>query len=333
MNFNKQLLVVSTIAICVSASHFLTQEWKTWKSKYGKTYVSLDDELFRRKAWEATWDKVQKHNQLADQGLKKYRLAMNHFADMTSEERKRKSCASPVEKSFTAVNAPVHSYSTNSHLRAEVDWRKSSCLSQVKNQGVYCGSCWAFATVGVLESRYCIKKGKLLGMSEQQLIDCDGKSDGCCGGLPVNALEYVSHKGIMRGKNYKYTEKKSACLYNDNQALKLNVTKYYVLPGEKNMAISLSTEGPVTALFAVHEDFMLYSDGIYDGKCAEEVNHAIIIVGYGTEEGEDEAKNEEYWIIRNSWGKEWGEGGYGRVKRNAQQCKIDETAATADITV
>ncbi|XP_053575862.1 uncharacterized protein LOC128665147 [Bombina bombina] len=332
MSWNKHLLIFSIIAICVSASHFLTREWDSWKSKYGKKYVSSHDELFRRKAWEATWDKVQKHNQLADQGLKKYRLAMNHFADMTSEERKSKSCLMPT-KSSIPVNTKVRSYNKNLNIPDKVDWRKENCVTEVRNQGEYCGSCWAFATVGVIESRYCIKKGELLELSEQQLVDCDPINEGCCGGFPVNALGYVAQHGIMKRKDYEYTQQKFTCKYEENEAIQLNVTKYYVLPGEDNMASSLAYEGPLTVGFAVDEDFQLYSDGIFDGDCAESANHAIIIVGYGTEQGNevDDDESEDYWIIRNSWGKEWGEGGYARVKRNANKCNIGDMAATADI--
>ncbi|KAM4677020.1 cathepsin K-like [Discoglossus pictus] len=331
MHLDKQLLAFSTIVICASAAHFLEQEWNSWKIKYEKKYTSLDQELFRRKAWEATWEKVQKHNQLADQGLKKYRLAMNHFADMTSKERNSKSCVPSTKKQSASNNVPAYSYGKYANIPEHVDWRDSKCVSPARNQGSLCGSCWAFATVGVIESRYCIKNDELISLSEQQLVDCDEKNEGCCGGFPVNALQYVSHHGVMRSKDYEYTQTKFTCKYDPDEALKVNISKFYLVPEEENMAAVVAHEGPITVGFGVMEDFQLYEQGVYDGECAEEANHAIIIVGYGTEKGEEDDEAEDYWIIKNSWGKEWGENGFAKIKRNVNKCDIAGMAATADI--
>ncbi|KAG8440364.1 hypothetical protein GDO86_006206 [Hymenochirus boettgeri] len=332
MHFEKYLLALSAIAICASASRF-DREWNSWKSKYGKKYVSPSKELYRRKAWEATWEKVQKHNQLADQGLTSYRMAMNHFADLTTEERNSKNC---LLSKGTSQTPKINSYShaQSSTIPDEVDWRKSNCMSPPRDQGDFCGSCWAFATVGVIESRYCIKTNKLLKLSEQQLVDCDEHDDGCCGGLPVQALDYVAQNGVMMRKDYEYSEKKATCEYEPEKAIMLNVTKYYMLPSEENMAAAVAFEGPLTVGIGVTEDFMLYNGGIFEGSCAEEPNHAIVIVGYGTEPAEDEDEEDtDYWIIKNSWGEKWGEKGFGRMKRNIDQCQISNMVATIDFTV
>ncbi|KAE8617475.1 hypothetical protein XENTR_v10009085 [Xenopus tropicalis] len=330
MHLDKYLFAISAIIVCASASHFLDQEWNAWKSKYEKKYVTLDKELNRRKAWEATWEKVQKHNQLADQGLKSYRMAMNQFADLTDNERSSKSCLLPREKSLNPVKAESYSY-TSITIPKEVDWRKSNCVTPVKNQGTFCGSCWAFATVGVMESRYCIRTKELLNLSEQQLVDCDEINEGCCGGFPIKALEYVAQHGVMRNKEYEYSQKKATCEYDSDKAIHMNVSKFYILPGEENMATSVAIEGPITVGIGVSSDFQLYSEGIFEGDCAESPNHAVIIVGYGTEHANDkEEEDKDYWIIKNSWGKEWGEDGYVKMKRNINQCSITEMAATID---
>ncbi|XP_063301939.1 uncharacterized protein LOC134601394 [Pelobates fuscus] len=330
MHFGKSLLVFSAIIICASAAHFLEQEWNLWKSEYGKKYVTPDSELFRRKAWEATWDKVQKHNKLADQGLKNYRLGMNQFADMTEEESKSQSCLR-LNGKFTPLGHSQNYYGKRANIPDEVDYRKTKCVTKIKQQGL-CGSCWAFATVGVLETRYCLEKDELLVLSEQQLVDCDEEDEGCCGGLPVNALAYVSHNGIMRSKDYEYEEKQATCGYKNDKAIMLNVTKFYILPGEENMAVSVALNGPITVGIGSTHEFQLYKGGIYDGDCAAQPNHAVIIVGYGTEKGEDD-EEEDYWIIKNSWGEAWGENGFGRMKRNVNKCNIADMASTMDFTM
>ncbi|XP_063786490.1 uncharacterized protein LOC134935231 [Pseudophryne corroboree] len=327
MQVIKVLSIFCTLVICTWASHFFDQEWNIWKSKYGKTYANMDEELLRRQTWEDTWHKVQKHNELADQGLSTYRMAMNHFADMTGKELKKRGC---LLSSELPSNVPTYSYGTHTDLPEHVDWRDSKCVTHVKNQGSYCGSCWAFATVGVIETRLCIKNNELVDLSEQQLVDCDPVDLGCCGGLPIFALMYVAEQGIMKTEDYQYTEKKTSCSYNMDEAMQLNISKYYLVPGEENIASSVALEGPITVGFGVDIDFMFYSEGIFDGDCSTHPNHAIIILGYGTEH-DDEDEDNEYWIIKNSWGEEWGEKGFGRIKRNINKCFIAELAATFDI--
>ncbi|KAG8440363.1 hypothetical protein GDO86_006205 [Hymenochirus boettgeri] len=331
MHLEKFLFVLSALIICTIALNFLDQEWKEWKIKYGKKYITLEKELYRRKAWEATWEKVQKHNQLADQGLTSYRMAMNHFADLTTEERNSKSCLSR-GISHAQIKVDSHSYEKNIGIPNEVDWRKSKCMSPPRNQGGYCGSCWAFATIGVVETRYCIKKKKLLTLSEQLLVDCDESDEGCCGGYPIQAMAFVTKNGVMRAKDYEYSEKKAECEYNPDKAIMLNVTKYYSLPDESDMAAAVAYEGPLAVGIASGEDFQLYSEGIFEGKCAPSPTHAIIIVGYGTQPAQDEnGKDTDYWIIKNSWSQQWGENGYGRMKRNIDQCNITAMVSALDL--
>ncbi|XP_072258359.1 cathepsin S-like [Pyxicephalus adspersus] len=329
MHLDKYFLVLSAVIICVSSSHFLDQEWNVWKTKHDKTYPTSYDETFRRNAWEATWHKVQKHNEKYEQGLTKYRMEMNYFADMTSEERSSRSCISNRKKSTLKTNIPSKVYSSNLDLPSSVDWRDSKCVTRVKNQGL-CGSCWAFATVGVIETQNCLKTKQLVELSEQQLVDCDSENDGCCGGHPIKALDYITHHGVMKAKDYEYSEKKQMCLLKSDDALTFNVSKYYALFDEGIMASSLALDGPITVGIDASDDFSQYKDGIFTGDCSDQVNHAVIIVGYGTEYDENEGKDIDYWIIKNSWGENWGEKGYVKMQRNVNLCGITTMAASVD---
>ncbi|XP_075711295.1 cathepsin L-like proteinase [Rhinoderma darwinii] len=331
MHLEKLALVLSAVIACVLSSKFLDQEWKAWKNKHDKEYNTLHDAMFRRKAWEATWHKVQKHNQLAEQGLSTYRMAMNKFADMTPEERTSRKCFLSNKKSTSQKNVPVQVSSTTLNIPESVDWRDSKCVTRVKDQG-FCGSCWAFATVGVFESHHCIKTKELVEFSEQQLVDCDSGNDACCGGLPENAMAYISKHGIMKAKDYEYADKHLACSYKPDNAVTFNLTKYYILPGEENMALSLAFDGPMSVGIDASDDFQLYRDGIYDGECTPEPNHAVIVVGYGTEHDEDADEDIDYWIVRNSWGEDWGENGYVKMRRNVNLCGIATDASSVDMT-
>lgn len=252
-------------------------------------------------------------------------MAMNRFADITPQEVKKRSCLTP---NGAEADIPKYSYGLREGLPEHVDWRESKCVTDAKDQGL-CGSCWAFATVGVLESRLCLKNHKLMTLSEQQLVDCDQKDEACCGGFPINALMYVAQHGIMKSEDYEYEEKQKECGYNEDKAIQLNSTKYYILPDEDSLLTSVALEGPVTVGFGVDTDFMHYSHGIFDGDCAGSANHAIIVVGYGTEKDKDD-EEQPYWIIKNSWSEKWGENGFGKVQRGINKCSISELSASFD---
>ncbi|KAM4036764.1 cathepsin S-like [Anomaloglossus baeobatrachus] len=325
MHLNRSLCIFATFFFCTWASSFFDQEWSTWKTKYNKKYSSTREELYRRKIWEDTWHKVQEHNKLADEGRSTYWKGMNHFADISPEEVKRRSC---LMSNRHDTQAPTMSYGLREGLPDHVDWRESKCVTDAKDQGM-CGSCWAFATVGVVESRLCIKNHNLMTLSEQQLVDCDSGDGACCGGLPIPALSYVTKNGVMKSQDYEYEERQQACKFDEDKAISLNVTKYYNLPDEDSMVTAVALEGPVVVGFGVTHDFMTYTHGIFDGECAQSANHAIIAMGYGTETDED-GEEQPYWIIKNSWSEAWGEKGFAKVKRNVDKCFISRYAASFD---
>ncbi|XP_030078285.1 cathepsin S [Microcaecilia unicolor] len=316
------LILAFALAYHALALESLDNEWKLWKSNYGRKYSSKKEEEFRRITWETNWQKVQKHNQLADQGKKSYWMKMNHFADKSENELKRMDCLHlPPREERKFKNYQDEKYRA---LPPNVDWREKKCVTAVKNQEA-CGSCWAFATVGTIESRYCIKYGPLVELSEQQLVDCSYENGGCCGGFPDAALDYVLDNGLMKSSSYKYKGYGSECRYKHRQALALNSSKFYNLATEDNIASALASDGPMSITFAVHPNFQLYDRGIYDDECAEYSNHAMLVVGYGS------LDYEQYWIVKNSWGHYWGENGYVKIRRNVNLCNIGEWASAADL--
>ncbi|CAN2390473.1 Belongs to the peptidase C1 family [Pristimantis euphronides] len=145
-------------------------------------------------------------------------------------------------------------------------------------------------------------------------------------------MAYVSSHGIMKAKEYEYADKQYDCLYKPDNTLAFNVTKYYILPEEANMAMSVAFSGPIAVGIDASDDFQLYCNGVFDGECSSNPNHAVIVVGYGTEHNEKSGEDIDYWLIRNSWGENWGDGGYVKIKRNANMCGITESASSVDLT-
>lgn len=198
------------------------------------------------------------------------------------------------------------------------DWRdKKDVVGEIKEQGS-CGSCWAFSTITVQESRWSIEKGKKYRLSEQELIDCATTCYGCYGGIPTNAIDYViKNQNGHFDQDYLYPNRyqREVCKYDPSHDVSLVTGYVKVKSGDENdLKEKLATLGPVSILLDSSPwSFVYYTSGIYnDAKCSKTFfDHAVAFVGYGSENGTD------YWILRNSWGTKWGENGYMRIQRNA----------------
>ena len=204
------------------------------------------------------------------------------------------------------------------------NWRDHNGVSPVKDQG-NCGSCWTFSTVGCLESAHLIKYGSLATYSEQQLVDCAGafENHGCNGGLPSQAFEYVLYNGgLSTEADYPYFAEDRNCTVNaDTYAIDVvtgavNITA----DDEVELKNAVYNYGPTSVCFEVVDDFSGYTSGVYSsttcGNTQQDVNHAVLAVGYGTEDGKD------YWLVKNSWGTAWGDEGFFKIERGVNMCGI-----------
>jgi len=195
-------------------------------------------------------------------------------------------------------------------LADAVDWTSQGAVNPIKNQG-QCGSCWAFSTVGTLESAYKISSGKLFSLAEQQLVDCDKGNSGCSGGWPHAAYDnYYTGAGVCSEDSYSYTAQDGSC-----RASSCSVSlPRGTITGHHNVAQTSSglknalSSQPVSVTVNAGQ-LQLYANGVVTGDCSGQINHAVIAVGYGTD-------GQSYFKIRNSWGTSWGEGGYIRLAQN-----------------
>ncbi|XP_007950018.1 pro-cathepsin H [Orycteropus afer afer] len=308
-------------AAALSVSAYEKFHFKSWMEKHQKKYSS-EEYHKRQQTFVSNWRKINAHNAKNHT----FKMALNQFSDMTFAEIKRKYLWSePQNCSATKSN----------YLRGtgpyppSVDWReKGHFVTPVKNQGG-CGSCWTFSTTGALESAIAIAGGKLLSLAEQQLVDCaeDFNNHGCQGGLPSQAFEYILYnKGIMGEDTYPYTARDGVCKFQPKKAIAFvkdvaNIT----LNDEEAMVETVALYNPVSFAFEVTEDFIQYRKGIYSStschKTPDKVNHAVLAVGYGEENGIP------YWIVKNSWGTYWGMDGYFLIERGKNMCGLAACAS------
>jgi len=214
------------------------------------------------------------------------------------------------------------------------DWRKSGCIGAPVNQEK-CGCCYAIATMGVLESMRCLRQVASPTLSPQQVVDCSTpargyQNFGCDGGWPTRVLHYLRDVGVAaREACYPLVLRQGACKLNlvkrapgctVSSSITDTTIKYKVLNNEKDILYHVAKTGPVVTVMRATDKFLYYGSGIFDdpecSRRANDVDHAIAIVGYGKENGID------YWLIKNSWGKEWGQNGYGKFKRGTNACSI-----------
>lgn len=198
----------------------------------------------------------------------------------------------------------------------QLDWRNNNgadWLTSVKNQGS-CGSCWAFSVIGTVESVYKIeRKNSSLqpNLSEQDLVSCSGAGS-CKGGYPSRAANFIKNEGVVAEDCFPYTAKDVPCTRCSNWQFKLAKIRDWwwvtTSTADKNAIINAIQDGPLSFYMEVYSDFYHYTGGIYEPtpSATKEGGHAVVLAGYNS--------NENYWICKNSWGENWGEKGYFKIR-------------------
>jgi len=319
-----KFLLVLVVAFAAAQAFDLDTEWEAFKVKYGKNLLTGQEHNARKNIFANNLRFIEKHNAEHALGLHTYTVGVNQFADLTNEE---------FVEQYTGVKpmegAKETAIEVVGDIPESIDWREKGAVTPVKNQGP-CGSCWAFSATGTMEGAVFKKTGKLVSLSEQNLVDCSTiRNHGCHGGNPYFALMYtVVNKGIDTEESYPYEGKQSACRYDENNSgARILGGVQIAINDEEGLKKAIGTVGPVSvAIDASHYSFQLYKSGIYnEPQCSSMwLDHGVLAVGYGSENGQD------YYIVKNSWGTQWGEEGYILMSRNKRnQCGIATMACYA----
>lgn len=294
-----------------------------YKNVYNKTYISENDEAFRKDVFCKNLEEIKK---LRENKNIDYEIEVNEFCDLTWEEFRDKFLTKGFENNDDPMDdANNHGenagpknrllgidYDIDTSLPAVIDWRSEGKVTPIKSQGS-CGSCWAFSALASLESAFLIKDGTKIDFSEQELVDCSTGygNKGCNGGLMSNALRYIMNNKIGLENYYPYTTAQGSCSSSKRSKPGREGIRGYkkLYPYNVITLQKLVNEGVVAGVVEVQRDFQYYKSGVYRplDSCGSSVNHAINIVGYNAD------VSNPYFIIRNSWGTNWGEDGYMRM--------------------
>nr|AJD78147.1 cysteine proteinase SAG12H1 [Hevea brasiliensis]AJF19705.1 cysteine proteinase [Hevea brasiliensis] len=294
---------------------YMLKMHEEWMAQHGRVYKDADEKQKRYLVFKDNVQRIEAFNNGVDRG---YKLGVNKFADLTDEEfrtmhhgYKRPASSKLMSSSSKSTSFRYRNFTA---VPATLDWRKAGVVTPVKDQGS-CGSCWAFSAVAATEGITKLKNGKLISLSEQELVDCDtaGGNEGCEGGLMDNAFQYILNQGLSSEANYPYKGSDGICNRKKAATPAAKITGYEDVPSnnEKALLQAVANQPVSVAIDGSAYDFRFYKTGVFNGDCSTYLDHAVTAIGYGT--SKDGSK---YWLLKNSWGTSWGEGGYMRMQRD-----------------
>ena len=273
------------------------------------TYVEKNNKTYNFSNYNIYHNNLKYIEEMNSKNLS-YELEINDFIDISFNNGMtilpRKEC----HNCFTG---------TDNIIYESVDWRERNAVTEVKNQGE-CGSCWSFSSTGSIEGINAINFRRLHNVSEQQLMDCSTEegNKGCEGGMMDNAFKYViNNNGLCSEEDYPYQAEQGQCQENQCNNV-VNISDYSdVEQNNEHILMRAVSQQPVSvAIQANISSFKFYKYGVYqDPQCGDQLDHGVLIVGYGT----DRFQRLDYWIVKNSWGPEWGDKGYIKILRNYDQ--------------
>ncbi|XP_026489282.2 procathepsin L-like [Vanessa tameamea] len=297
-----------------------SKHFETFRRTYNKEYDGTEKAL-RFEIFVKNLEKINELNEGSDSPV----FGITQFSDLTSEEfvQMYSGYKSDNRTAYLIDRSAMEEHYIARDIPESFDWRDKKVVGEVKNQG-QCQCCWAFAVTGNLESAYAIKHNQSVRLSEQQLVDCDKMCSGCNGGNVGVACEYLRQCGSMTEDKYPYEERDNVCRYNStNIRVKVKSCRAIQVT-EDELAYQLYSIGPL--MIGVNsEKLQPYRGGLLTDCKAGEINHAILLVGYGTDED-----GNKYWLAKNSWGTVFGEHGYLRMLRGVNCLNLmAEPAITA----
>ena len=311
-------IIIGAIAIIISVASYLLLfqssnsliiqeielehvEFMKFIEKFDKDYEGSEEHFNRFSIYRTNSAYIR----LKNQRQSSWKLSINKFADLTHQEFKSIYLASTVKYEPKVQNAIIHQI-----FPANVDWRSSNKVTPVKNQG-YCGSSWAFSTTGAIESAYSIKRNELHSLSEQQLIDCstDYGNKGCNSGSIQYSFDYAMVNGLVEESKYPYNDKDNRCHKLKMLSPKIKISNYAAVTSNSANALASAVAIQPVSVNVDASIWQFYDSGVIgaEDNCGTNLNSQVLVVGYDM--------INSIWIVKNSWGSDWGEQGYINIAK------------------
>jgi len=312
----KQMKTFAFAAIAAAANALSDIEFEYLQhiAKFGRQHHNVEEYALRLSNFVKTHNFIQEHNasnsthvaghnQFSDWHRAEYVSMLGYKADATV----------PVKK-----NLHIFDESANDSY---INWVDAGAVTPVKDQG-QCGSCWSFSSTGSIEGAHFVATGELLSFSEQQLVECSHGllgNHGCNGGLQTYAYQYYESHFAELESVYPYTSGNgkadySNCSYDSKSKTAVEVSGFKnVTPSNPTQMKSALTTSPLAvAIEADKMVFQTYQSGVLSSsKCGTNLDHAVLVVGDGMEDGQ------EYWLVKNSWNTTWGDQGYIKLAKDS----------------
>ncbi len=242
-----------------------------------------------------------------------YELGLTPFLHMSEDEWKSRFTTFEIDKE---EGEEFENLNLRGSAPSSWSWVDQGMTTPVKDQ-LSCGSCWSFSSTETMETTWAIKSGELKVLSPQQLVDCSKLNSGCNGGLQSRAYRYLESTKQCLESDYSYTGVDGEC-HSCTGAVSL-LKSYVNVKSETDMGQAILITSLAVAIQADQREFQMYKSGVLDFNCGTNLNHAVNVEGYGTEDGKD------YWLVRNSWGTSWGDKGYIKMVRGKDLCGIADS--------
>ena len=307
--FGILLLLSSFFSVVLANESDDWHQFTRFQERFNKKYENIVEFESRFQIFKENLHGIIQHNMDKTQN---FTMTVNQFTDLTQTEFKEKYVGGL--KSVEVGSYGCKSFSSGaSGLPDSIDWRAKGAVTSVKDQG-QCGSCWTFSATGAAEGAWAISKGQLIDLSEQELVDCatgiNYGSHGCSGGQMEGAFKYLIEHGQCTLASYPYTAKDGSC--HSCSAVAHFSSCFDVKPNDQlSLKAAVSIQPVAIAIEADTRYFQSYSSGVLtSSSCGTQLDHGVLIVGYGVENGQ------KYWLVKNSWSSSWGENGYVKIARS-----------------
>jgi len=320
----KLFLVVLVVLVVTVHGITVEEEFQEFMIKYQKSYSAAE----YKKRLQIFEDSLKIAAELDDKDSHAT-YGVTKFSDLTREEFKRDYLIANFSSPKTrGEDYPVLPMSTLSpqQLPTAFDWNDKGVVTGVYNQG-QCGSCWAFSTTENVESMWAIAGHGLENLSMQELVDCDTNDHGCGGGNPPVAYQYIIRAGGLDSyQSYPYVGTDQSCRFNPSAvAARIQNWGYITTNDNENEMQSWTYQYGPPSICVDAEEWQYYTGGVITSNCGTQMDHCVQLTGWSTVNGIPA------WNVRNSWGTDWGYGGYLYVMRGADVCLIGNEVSSCVI--